>query len=71
MKNKMKVLFVSSGNSDKGISHLVKNQGESLIKNGIALYFFTIKGKGLLGYLKNSQLLRKLLELNGIYKING
>ena len=49
----MKVLFVSSGNLNKGISPIVKTQGESLIKNGIKLDFFTIQGKGVLGYLEN------------------
>jgi len=31
----MKVLFVSSGNSKNGISPFIKDQSESLIKNGI------------------------------------
>jgi len=48
----MKVLFISSGNSKLGISPIIKNQGNSLIKEGVALDFYTIKGKGLKGYLK-------------------
>lgn len=49
----MKVLFVSSGNSANGIGIIVKNQGESLKKNGIDLAFFTIIGKGIIGYMRN------------------
>ncbi len=58
----MKVLFVSSGNSKVGISPIVKNQGESLINKNIDLTFFTIKGKGFKGYLKNIIPLRKLIK---------
>jgi glycosyltransferase involved in cell wall biosynthesis len=58
----MRVLFVSSGNSDLGISPIVKKQGESLIKQGIEVTFFTVKGKGLLGYLKNIPKLRKAIK---------
>jgi hypothetical protein len=49
----MKVLFVSSGNNNIGISPVVKNQGESLQNEGIILSFFTNNRKGILGYLKN------------------
>ncbi len=58
----MKVLFVSSGNSEIGISPIIKNQGESLKQNGIDLYYFTIKGKGINGYLKNIPILKKYLK---------
>jgi len=58
----MKVLFVSSGNSEFGISPIVKNQGESLKQNGIDLDYFTIKGKGINGYLKNIPILKKYLK---------
>jgi len=58
----MKVLFVSSGNSEFGISPIIKNQGESLRKNGIDLDYFTIKGKGIKGYLKNIAILKKYLK---------
>jgi glycosyltransferase involved in cell wall biosynthesis len=58
----MKVLFVSSGNSKFGISPIVKNQGESLRHNGIDLDYFTIKGKGIKGYLKNIPILKKYLK---------
>ncbi len=58
----MKVLFVSSGNSQSGISPIVKKQGESLKKNGIDIEYFTIKGKGINGYLKNIPILKKYLK---------
>lgn len=49
----LKVLFVSSGNSKKGISPIVRAQGESLKKAGIEVAYFPILGKGLKGYMKN------------------
>ena len=55
----MKVLFVSSGNSKKGISPIVLAQGESLKKAGIAVAYFPILGKGLRGYLKNVRPLKR------------
>lgn len=58
----MKVLFVSSGNNKFGISPIVKKQGESLVKQGVELTFFTVKGKGILGYLKNIPKLRKVIK---------
>jgi glycosyltransferase involved in cell wall biosynthesis len=60
----MKILFVCSGNSHSGISPIVKNQGESLRKNGVELDYFTIKGKGFKGYFKNILPLRKYLKNN-------
>lgn len=58
----MKVLFVSSGNSRFGIIPFIKSQGESLIKNGIDVEFFSIKGKGYLGYLNNLPTLRRHIK---------
>ena len=59
----MKVLFVSSGNSTKiGIAPFIQEQGESLIKMGIEIDFFTISGKGIKGYLKNVLPLRKKIR---------
>ena len=46
----MKVLFVSSGKSGD-VGHVVKNQGESLVRHGIEIEYLTIKS-GLLEYLK-------------------
>lgn len=64
----MKVLFVSSGNNWNGITHIVQNQGNSLIDKGISLEYFNIKGKGIKGYLKASIDLRKFLK-NHVYDI--
>ena len=59
----MKVLFVSSGNSPEiGIAPFIKEQGESLIKIGLEIEFFTISGKGIMGYLKNIIPLRKKIR---------
>lgn len=58
----MKILFVSSGNRKDGISPIVLNQGKSLQRAGIHIDFFTIKGKGIRGYLKNVFLLRSYLK---------
>jgi len=60
----MNILFISSGNSKAGISPIVKNQGESLKKLGIEVDYFTIKGKGIKGYLKNVKPLKKYLKQN-------
>ncbi len=60
----MKVLFISSGNSESGISPIVLNQGESILNLGIEVSYFTIKGKGLLGYLKNISKIRELIKNN-------
>lgn len=60
----MKVLFISSGNAKDGISPIIKNQGESLIKEGVDVQYFTIKGKGLFSYLKHIRILYKHLSVN-------
>ena len=50
----MKVLFVSSGNLNNGQpSILIKNQGESLNAQGVQVYYYTIKKKGIFGYLRS------------------
>lgn len=67
----MKVLFVSSGNSKDGISSIIKNQGESLEREGIKITYFTIKGKGLIGYLKNVKVLRGFIKENNFDLIHA
>jgi teichuronic acid biosynthesis glycosyltransferase TuaC len=62
----MKVLFVSSGNVGNGISPIIKRQGDSLIKQGIDVSFFTIKGKGFMSYLNHIGILRKYLKNNRV-----
>jgi teichuronic acid biosynthesis glycosyltransferase TuaC len=57
----MRVLFVCSGNSEIGINPIVKSQGDSLLKAGIDIEYFLVKGRGLAGYLKNIRRLRKYI----------
>jgi teichuronic acid biosynthesis glycosyltransferase TuaC len=52
-----KVLFVSSANRGT-ISPIVKAQGKSLSRQGIAVDYYGITGKGIRGYLANIPLLR-------------
>jgi glycosyltransferase involved in cell wall biosynthesis len=58
----LRVLFVSSGNSKSGISPIVKAQGDSLEKEGVYIDYFTIKGKGVRGYLNAVGDLKKYLK---------
>ena len=48
----MKVLVVASGNASF-ISPFILDQADALIKEGVDICYFLVKGKGLLGYLKN------------------
>lgn len=58
----MKVLIVCSGNSGK-ISPFILDQAESLERNGLIIDYYLIKGKGILGYLKNySEYKKKIKE---------
>jgi teichuronic acid biosynthesis glycosyltransferase TuaC len=54
----MKVLFLSSGNKHKGISPIVKRQAMSLERKNICLDYYSLSGKGFLGYLRNIMPLR-------------
>jgi len=58
----MEILFVSSGNSGFGISPIIKNQGQSLERQGIIVKYYGINGKGLLGYIKNIRPLKRFLH---------
>jgi glycosyltransferase involved in cell wall biosynthesis len=58
----MRVLFVSSANRKGEINPVVYNQGLSLLKEGIDLRFFGVRGKGASGYLRNTGLLRKQIR---------
>jgi teichuronic acid biosynthesis glycosyltransferase TuaC len=60
----MRVLFVSSGNAKDGISPIVRNQGQSLIGQGVLVDFFTINGKGIWSYFRHIFILRKFLKTN-------
>lgn len=59
----MKVLFVSSGKSGD-VGYVVRNQGESLVRKGIEIEYFTIKS-GFLGYIK------AVREINRKFKKGG
>ena len=58
----MKILFISSGNRYDNISPIVYSQGESLKNIGIDVYYFTIYGKGIYGYLKHISILKRYLK---------
>ena len=58
----MKVLFVSGGNSNTGISPLIKAQGDSLEQLGLSVDYYQIIGKGFWGYLANVGPLRKKIK---------
>lgn len=59
----MKVLFVCSGNV-KGfdVVPFIKEQGEALREAGIDIEYFPVNGKGLKGYWRSTQRLRKHLK---------
>lgn len=58
----MKVLFVSSGNKSGSINPIILNQGISLTKRGVSIEYYSIKGKGIFGYLKNVKALSKKMS---------
>ncbi|MCD4747650.1 MAG: glycosyltransferase family 4 protein [Bacteroidales bacterium] len=60
----MKVLFVCSNNLINDINPIIKSQGQSLIKQGIDVKYYSIVGKGLKGYLKNIIPLKKEINKN-------
>ena len=63
----IKVLFVASGNSTNfDIAPFIKSQGESLTAHGIDVQYFTVKGKGLMGYLRTAFVLRKYFKKNHV-----
>mgnify|MGYP005838287341 CR=1 FL=1 len=65
----MKILFVSSGNSEKfEIAPFIFSQGESLRKLNIDIDYFTIKGKGFSGYFRNISKLHKQIK-SGNYNL--
>ena len=60
--DKLKVLFVCSGNNTTGRSVNIDVQAGGLMEAGVDVAFFEIKGKGLTGYLRNIFLLRSYLK---------
>lgn len=67
----MKVLFVASGNKNGAPGAVVKNQADSLSSKDIELSFFLIKGKGIVGYLKNIIPLVKFLKKNDFVVVHS
>ena len=59
----MKILIVASGNSGR-ISPFVQEQVNSLKNLGISFDYFLIKGKGIIGYLKNFHVLYQTISNN-------
>jgi len=59
----MRVLFISREHRKTLLSPIVKNQGESL-KEIVELDFFTIKGRGVKGYLNSIFTIREYLKEN-------
>lgn len=57
----MKILFVASGRSG-GVNAIVKNQGESLRKEGVDVVYFVVKQNGVKGYIKTIPTLRKTIR---------
>ena len=57
----MKILIVCSYNSGRIPSFIIE-QVESIRREGVEIEYFLIKGKGALGYLKNLQALKFLIE---------
>lgn len=64
----MNILLVHSGNSvsDSSEYSFVKEQGDALEQMGVNIFYFSIKGKGVLGYLSNIMSLRKNIKQNKI-----
>lgn len=62
----MRVLFVSSGNNRVGVTSFIRSQGESLIKAGVKLEYFLVKGKGIIGYSSAMFKLRRKLKTNSV-----
>lgn len=65
----MKVLFVSSGRQGE-VGYVVKNQGESLIRHGFEIVFFTA-GPGIAGYLKAVPRLRREFRKGGFSLVHA
>jgi teichuronic acid biosynthesis glycosyltransferase TuaC len=59
MMDEMKILFVCGGNNpDFGIAPFIASQAESLRRSGVTVDIFTIRGHGIVGYLRHLRPLR-------------
>jgi glycosyltransferase involved in cell wall biosynthesis len=59
----VKVLFISSGTRENGISNLALSQANSLIALNVDVELFYIRDRGIIGYLKNILPLRKQIRI--------
>jgi len=64
MAKKIKVLSIGSLGKKNQISPFRLEQGESLKKRGFDIKYFNIKGRGILGYLKNLPRLIYIIKTN-------
>lgn len=62
-----KILFVCSGNGEL-VAPFITDQKEALEARGAQVDLFTIKGKGIIGYLKNLRALRATIK-RGSYEV--
>ena len=67
----LKILFVCSGNSKFGIAPFIKSQMESLKNEGLTIDCYAIKGKGVLGYLKNLYKLNRQSKIRNYHLIHA
>lgn len=65
----MKVLFVSSGRQGE-VGYVVRNQGESLIRHGVDITYFTA-GPGISGYLRAIPKLRRKYRDGGFTLVHA
>lgn len=63
-KEQSKILFICSGNNKFGVAPFIKSQADGLKDEGLQVEFFTVKGGGLLSYIKAAFRLRKFLKTN-------
>lgn len=66
----MKVLIICSANSGK-IMPFITEQGDELVRQGIEVDYFPIKGKGLIGYLKNLKALYKKITSGNFHLVHA
>jgi len=66
--DKIKILFVYSSQDIQARTHLVKTQGESIVRTGCSVEYYDISGLGFWPYLKHIPALRKFIK-SGNYDI--
>lgn len=67
----MNVLFLYSGNNPMGISPIIQNQAESLEDMHLNINYFPVKERGIRGYLKSIQPLRRYVRKMNIDLIHA